>query len=116
MVSGYGSKRRSHDLETRWFPRAVPFKKGAGVCVPEHGASMCGARVRGREDEEERVTAMETVEREGCPIKERSLPGVGAHDAGASSTGPAGAAWRGIEARVGSEVAHGRKAEMSWIS
>ena len=41
-------------------------------------------------------TAMETVEREGCPIKERSLPGVGAHDAGASSTGHAGAAWRGI--------------------
>jgi hypothetical protein len=24
------------------------------------------------------------VEREGCPIKEKSLPGVGAHDAGTS--------------------------------
>ena len=27
------------------------------------------------------------VEREGCPIKRRSLPGVGVHDAGASSQG-----------------------------
>ena len=66
------------------------------MCVPEDGASMCGARMRGRDDEEERMTAMETVEREGCPIKGRSLPGVGAHDAGESSTGHAGAAWRGI--------------------
>jgi hypothetical protein len=52
----------------------------------EHGASICGARVRGRDDEEERMTAMGTMEREGCPIKERSLPGVGAHDADTSST------------------------------
>ena len=42
--------------------------------------------MRGRDDEEERMTAMETMEREGCPIKERSLPGVGAHDADTSST------------------------------
>ena len=62
------------------------------MCVPEHGASMCGARVRGREDEEERMTVMETVEREGCPIKGRSLPGVGAHDVGASPMGHVGAA------------------------
>jgi hypothetical protein len=57
---------------------------------------MCGARVRGRDDEEEWMTAMDAMEREGCPIKGRSLPGVGAHDARASSTGHAGAAWRGI--------------------
>ena len=91
-MSGYGSKRRAHDLETHWFPRAVPFKKGAGVCVPEHGASMCGARVRGREDEEERLTTMETKEREGCLIKERSLPGIEAHGAGCVLEGHAGAA------------------------
>jgi hypothetical protein len=59
-------------------------------------SQLCGARVRGRDDEEERMTALGTMEREGCPIKERSLPGVGAHDAHASSLGHAGAAWRGI--------------------
>ena len=57
-VSEYGSESCSNDLETHRFPRAVPFKKGAGMCVREHGASMCGARVRGR-DEEERKTATE---------------------------------------------------------
>ena len=57
---------------------------------------MYGARVRGREDEEERETVLCTMEREGCPIKGRSLPGVGAHDAGASSSGDAGSAMRGI--------------------
>ena len=43
---------------------------------------MCGARLRGRDDEEERLRVVATREREGCPIKERSLPDVGAHDAG----------------------------------
>ena len=62
------------------------------MCVPEHGASMFGARVRGRDDEEERMTAMATKEREGCPIKDRSLPGIGAHDAGCVLEGHAGAA------------------------
>ena len=101
----------------------------------EHGASICGARVRGRDDEEERLTAMGTMEREGCPIKERSLPGVGAHDAGAALFGlgnekdggfgegplevgvadlvpataealPGGAVFAFDEAGVGGEVAH----------
>ncbi len=57
-----------HVLETHWFPRAVPFKTGAGMCVPQHATSMCGARVRGREFEEEHEIAVGTVEREGCPI------------------------------------------------
>jgi len=42
------------------------------------------------------MAALGTKEREGCPIKERSLPGVGAHDASASSTGHPGAGWQGI--------------------
>ena len=37
------------------------------MCVPEHAASMCGARVRGRGFEEEQETAV-VMEREGCPI------------------------------------------------
>ena len=92
VVFGYGGVCAApHDLETHRFPRAVPFKKGTGVFVPERrGASMYGARVRGRGDEEEGETALCTVEREWCPIKRRSLPGVGAHDAGACSRGDAG--------------------------
>lgn len=48
--------------------------------------------MRGRDDEEERLTTMATKEREGCPIKGRSLPGVGAHDAGCVLEGHALAA------------------------
>ena len=64
MVYGCEDCRLPHVLETHRLPRAVPFKTDAGVCALGRAASMCGARVRGRDDEEAR-----TVEREGCPIK-----------------------------------------------
>ena len=68
MVRGCEGLGIPHVLDTHWFPRAVPFKTSAGMCVPEHATSMCGARVRGRELEEEQETAVVAVEREGCPI------------------------------------------------
>ncbi len=49
-------------------------------------ASLFRARVRSRDPDESRRTLADVVEREGVSNQGETLPGVGAHDAGASST------------------------------
>jgi len=81
-----GSLRLSHVLETHSYPHAVPFKRGrAGKQDVRVPTSLHRARGRGREPDESRGTLAGVMEREGVSNQGGALPGVGTHDAAASS-------------------------------